>query len=192
MQGLITSSPKEVLAADGVILPGVGAFGDAMETLRSQGLVPVLRECISAGKPFMGICLGMQLLMTESEEFGSHEGIGVFAGRVRRFPPRERAVKVPQVGWNQVWATRNSWDETLMAGMGDGDYMYFVHSYYVEPSDGSLSLAETEYEGHRYCSALRRGECFACQFHPERSGEKGLSVYRRFSDRIRGCGKGQE
>lgn len=163
LEAAITSDPADIRKSDGVILPGVGAFGDAMAALRERGLVEVLRESAKI-KPFLGICLGMQLLMTKSYEFGEHEGLNVIEGEVFRLKGR----KVPQVGWNLA---------------GD-DYFYFVHSFYVKPSDPKVILTTTRYEDIEFCSILKKGFVFACQFHPERSGEKGLSIYRNFARRV--------
>lgn len=190
LRATITNDPDAVRRADGIILPGVGAFGDAMSTLRANGMVEVLREAIAADRPFMGICLGVQLLMSESHEFGQHEGLGIIAGDVVRFDAprdlvdgRERVLKVPEVCWNRVAATR-SWAGTPLSVMRDGQHMYFVHSYYVRPADPSVVLSTTRYGDVEYCSSIARGNLFACQFHPERSGAEGLAIYRAWADQL--------
>lgn len=191
LRAIITPDKREVLAADAVILPGVGAFGDAMATLHRLDLVTVLQDITASPKPLMGVCLGVQLLMTESREFGRHKGLGVFEGEVVRFnhpKESERELKVPQIGWNHVCRTGDdAWRGTLLDGVRDREYMYFVHSYVVRPQDSSLILATTCYGQMEFCSSLGRGNVFACQFHPERSGAPGLSVYRNLAAMIRGA-----
>jgi len=181
----ITPDPERVRRADGVVLPGVGAFGDAMDTLRRRGLVQALREASASQKPLMGVCLGIQLLMSESSEFGRHEGLGILKGRVVRFEgPREgeRILKVPQVCWNEVRARPGvSWAGTPLEGLNDGEHLYFVHSFFVQPEDASVILTTTRYGHVEFCSSVLRGNLFACQFHPERSGPTGLAVYRNWA-----------
>ena len=183
----ITSDKKKILNANGVILPGVGAFGDAMQSLRKLDLVSVLKELASADKPFMGICLGLQLLMEESHEFGLHRGLGILKGNVIRFDsPREgrRALKVPQIGWNQIHSS-HPWTETPLSGLKEGEFMYFVHSYVVQPDDRGVILSQSNYGSVEFCSSIHRGRLFACQFHPEKSGPAGLKIYENFFKRDR-------
>jgi glutamine amidotransferase len=181
IDAVVTSAATEILAAPAVIMPGVGAFGDAMVTLRRLDLVAVLRDVVAAGTPLLGICLGMQLLMTESQEFGRHRGLGLVEGEVRRLATgTATAVKVPHVGWSAVDAVAD-WRPTPLAGIADGAFMYFVHSYAVVPAAEDVVVATTEYGPNRFCSALRRANVFACQFHPERSGREGLTVYRNLA-----------
>jgi imidazole glycerol-phosphate synthase subunit HisH len=186
MEACITSSKQSVLNADAVILPGVGAFGDAMATLRQLDLVSVLKDCAAAGKPFMGICLGVQLLMTESYEFGRHKGLDLVEGDVVRFQdPREggRILKVPHTGWNTLEAPATTdWRGTLLDGINHGSYMYFVHSYLVRPADEAVVLSQTTHGDVTFCSTLRKGSIFACQYHPERSGPSGLRIYQNLKD----------
>jgi len=190
LKARITSSYREVLAADAVILPGVGAFGDAMAALGQLRLVDVLGEVAVSGKTLVGICLGMQLLMSGSYEFGYHHGLGIIEGEVVRFDESTRGaikLKVPQVGWNQIYRTSyGSWDDSLLEGLKDGEFMYFVHSFHVKPTDSSLVLSMTSYGHIEFCSSFRRGNVFACQFHPERSGRHGLRVYRNLARHIKG------
>jgi glutamine amidotransferase len=183
----ITSSPEEIRRSDVVILPGVGAFGDAMAALEQRNLIDQIREVAdSEGRLLVGICLGMQLLLSDSSEFGRHEGLNIVRGSVRRLRvSREsnRLVKVPQVGWNRIYKKdqeENSipWSDTLLRGMADGEYMYFVHSYYADPEDPNIIISWTKYGDLEFCSSLMQGNVFATQFHPERSGIKGLAVYR--------------
>lgn len=190
MQAIITASARDLLAADAVILPGVGAFGDAMAMLTRRGLVDVLRDVAMSGTPLVGICLGLQLLMSESREFGRHKGLGLIEGEVVRFEgPRagSDSLKVPQVGWNRIVKTgHGSWDASPLEGLRDGEFMYFVHSYYAKPADERVVLAATRYGQIEFCSSLRFGNVFACQFHPERSGPQGLQIYRNLARQIQG------
>ncbi|MHB1006202.1 MAG: imidazole glycerol phosphate synthase subunit HisH [Chloroflexota bacterium] len=169
----VTSVPAEVLAADAVVLPGVGAAGDAMRSLRRLGLVEVLRAFVASGRPFLGVCLGMQVLLTVSDEGGEQPCLNLVPGRVRLLPP---GLKVPHMGWNQV---RLRHEHPLFAGIPDDANFYFVHSYYCDPSDADSVLGETEY-GLNFCSALTRANVVGTQFHPEKSGDPGLQVYRNF------------
>jgi glutamine amidotransferase len=182
----ITGSPEEVLAASGVILPGVGAMPHAMRALDASGLSAALRETVARGTPLFGVCLGMQLLMTEGSEFGSHAGLGLVPGVVRKFEGLQRdgtSLKVPHIGWNQVKrrdsAEGDSWAGTPLEMTADGEYMYFVHSYYVVPEDPAVQIARTRYGDVEFCSALAAGSVYGCQFHPERSGPQGLRLYQR-------------
>ena len=187
MKANITSIPKEIMDADIVILPGVGAYGDAMRALKKLDLISPLREVVSAGIFLFGICLGMQLLMTESHEFGRHSGLGIIAGPVVRFEnPAEslKTLKVPQVGWNRI-SNKNglheynsSWANSPLEGLSNGEYMYFVHSYYPRPEDPAVILSVTSYGQVEFCSSLWYKNIFASQFHPERSGPKGLQIYK--------------
>ncbi|MCD6361726.1 MAG: imidazole glycerol phosphate synthase subunit HisH [Armatimonadetes bacterium] len=175
----ITSDPRVIADADGVILPGVGAFRDCMINLRERGLVDVIRQVIEEDRPFLGICLGLQLLFTESEEMGVWEGLGVIPGRVVRF---DHDLKIPQIGWNQIHIRQQC---PQLAGVDDGSYVYFVHSYHVVPEDESVIATTTEY-GYEFCSAIRRGNLFACQFHPEKSHRVGLGILRNFCGMVEG------
>lgn len=186
----VTSSPEEIRLADGIILPGVGAFGGAMKILAELGLVDVLRGEIHGGKPFLGICLGLQLLMSESEEFGRHEGLGIFPGRVVRFPGQTRdarKLKVPHIGWNHTASLSEAerWEYSYLKGLGQGTYFYFVHSYYVIPEDPGIILSMTTYEDVTFCSSIQKDNVFACQFHPERSGREGFQVFKNFANAMK-------
>lgn len=176
----VTADPDRIRRAERVVLPGVGAFRAGMEHLNRLGLVPAIRETIEAGTPFLGICLGMQLLMSESEEFGRHPGLGVIPGRVVRFPsgdPAMAGLKIPHMGWNTVTMTRRP---AALAEVPDGAYFYFVHSYYVVPDDPAAVAAETAY-GVRFASVLARRNVLACQFHPEKSQAPGAALLARFA-----------
>lgn len=193
LTGILTSSREEINSADAVILPGVGAFGDAMNTLKELGLADVLCGIAGSGKPFLAICLGMQLLMSKSTEFGSNEGLNIIRGDVKRFKnpidTRGRRLKVPQVGWNRICKPthrrgNDAWSATLLNGLDEGEYMYFVHSFYTEPEDKDVVLSESLYGDIKFCSSLSYKNIFACQFHPERSALDGLKIYKNFSLKI--------
>lgn len=179
----VTGNPAEVRNADLTILPGVGAMPDAIAELDRSGLSDALRGRVAAGRPLIGICLGMQLLMTEGTEFGDHSGLGIIPGKVVRFPNSAldgANLRVPHIGWSPVYrptVRAEAWDESPLTLLRDGVLQYFVHSYYVVPDDPSVVAAVSEYGGIKFCSALSAGSVFACQFHPERSGVDGLAVY---------------
>ena len=188
IEPLIVADAHEFPNVDAIILPGVGAFGEAMATLRRLDLVSPLRDYALAGRPLFGVCLGMQLLMTLSTEFGEHEGLDLVPGIVRRLDSGingSERMKVPQVGWNTIRppaiAGDSGWSETPLDGLPPEEYVYFVHSYCAEPADPRVVVSMTSYEGVAFCSSLQSGSIFACQFHPERSGQAGLRVYRNFA-----------
>ena len=191
MKALVTNVRQNIRDASAIILPGVGAFGQALEDLKALDLEEVLIGEINKGKPFIGICLGMQLLLTTSHEFGEHKGLGVIEGNV--LPLRERMdgaqnFKVPHIGWNTISAGEKHalWNGTLLSGIPEGSSMYFVHSFYCAPSNNALVLSTTEYEGFRFATAFRKDNVYGFQFHPERSGANGISVYRNLSKMISG------
>ncbi|MBI2349006.1 MAG: imidazole glycerol phosphate synthase subunit HisH, partial [Deltaproteobacteria bacterium] len=165
----VTRDVARILCADGVVLPGVGAFSACMENLRRFGLVEPMRRVVLDKKPFLGICLGFQLLFSESEEFGPQQGLDLFPGRVVGFP-QENGLKVPHMGWNRIGKRKES---PFLEGIADGAFVYFVHSYYVAPEDESVIATTTEY-GTRFVSSIATDNLFACQFHPEKSQEIGL------------------
>jgi glutamine amidotransferase len=162
------------LAADKIVLPGVGAFGKGMERLRATGFEEPVKEAVAAGTPLLGICLGMQFLFEHSDEMGHHEGLGLLPGYVTRFP--EDGPKVPHIGWNQI---EKSGAQPLLDGVPDGAYTYFVHSYYAVAEDSDDVLATTQY-GLRYTSMVGRDNVFGIQFHPEKSQSIGLRILRNF------------
>lgn len=189
LEARITGDAEAMRAADAILLPGVGAFGDAMAALGERGLDRTLVDLARAGKPLIGICLGLQLLMSESREFGDHPGLGLIEGTVERLPDATdaagRRIKVPQVGWAPVRpAPGAEWAGTPLAGVPQAAYMYFVHSYRVVPRDPAVVLAETPFGGDAFCSAVAAGAVFGCQFHPERSASLGLGIYRNIARRI--------
>lgn len=179
----ITSSPLDIKSADAAILPGVGAFGDAMKNLENLGLIKTIQDFIKSGKPFLGICLGLQLLFSSSEEFGNYQGLGVIPGKVVKFPTTDsegNSVKVPQIGWNSINLPRhnpNKWKNTPLSSIADGEFMYFVHSYYIVPQNENDILTETKYGGIAYASSIIHENVIAFQFHPEKSGPEGIKIY---------------
>jgi imidazole glycerol-phosphate synthase subunit HisH len=179
----VTREPERIAAAAGVVLPGVGAFGACMANLTALGLVEPVRQTITAGKPFLGICLGMQLLFEESEEFGPVAGLGVLRGRVVRFPA-DAERKVPHMGWNRLRIVRRT---PALADVDDGAFVYFVHSYYPVPADPAVIATTTEY-GAEFASSVARDNVFACQFHPEKSQQVGLRLLDAFVRVVRGGG----
>jgi len=170
----ISGDPDVIRRAGRLILPGVGAFGDAMENLRRDGVDQAIIKAVGGGTPLLGLCLGLQLLFTESDEFGSHTGLNLIPGKVRRF--REPGLRVPHVGWNQIEGVRS---DPLLEGIAEGSYFYFVHSYYVEPENAEDVLCWTEY-GRRFCSIAHSGNVWGAQFHPEKSQHSGLHLLRNF------------
>jgi glutamine amidotransferase len=181
----ITNKPDDITNADALILPGVGAFGDAMNNLRMLDLIQPLKDFASSGKPFLGICLGMQLLFSESEEFENVEGLNIIEGRVTRFPEineNGERLKIPHIGWNRIYcpSDRKGWDGTALEHIMDGEFMYFIHSFYVSPYDRDQILSLTNYEEIEYCSAIKKDNIFATQFHPEKSAGEGIKIYRNW------------
>lgn len=180
---VVTSDASAISAASHVVLPGVGAFGAAVNHLREAGLENVALEAAHSGKPFLGICVGMQLLFTESEEMGCHRGLNLIPGQVLRFDEKNlgeaaRGVKVPQIGWNALHFTSDTCP--VLAGMEDGAMAYFLHSFYCTPEDKSMVAATTEYIAP-YCSVVHRGNIFGAQFHPEKSSTVGLTLLDNFA-----------
>ncbi len=175
----VSSDPEEVKKAEVLVLPGVGAFRDAMENLKKLGLLKEIIRHIEKGKPYMGICLGLQLLFERSYEFGETEGFGVLEGEVVLLPPK---VKVPHIGWNQLWKQKPS---DLLNGIKEGEYFYFVHSYHVVPKRQDIVLTTTDY-GIDFVSSIEYENIFAVQFHPEKSQKAGLRLLENFRRRLYG------
>ena len=172
---VITRDREELLAADKVILPGVGAFGDAMDRLHQYGLVDVIRSAVKKGTPLLGICLGLQLLFERSDENDGVEGLGILKGEILKIPDCP-GLKIPHMGWNSLEIKPGT---RLFAGVPDGSYVYFVHSYYLKAADPEIVAATTEYSTHIH-AAVEQGNVFACQFHPEKSSEVGLQILKNF------------
>lgn len=173
----VTNKEEFILESNAIVLPGVGAFGKGICNLEKLGLIEPLKRKISQGIPFLGICLGMQLLFSESEEHGRHQGLDVVKGKVLRFPP---GVKIPHMGWNQVEVKKG---DELFENIPDCSYFYFVHSYYVEPEEESLSIGFTEY-GIKFTSAIRKSNLIGVQFHPEKSQRLGLELLSNFFKKL--------
>ena len=172
---VITGEPEKILKADKVILPGVGAFGDAMANLRRTGLDEVIRQAAGRGTPFLGICLGLQLLFERSDEAPGVEGLGILRGEILRIPEKE-GLKIPHMGWNSLHLENNG---RLFRGIEEGAYVYFVHSYYLKAAEESIVKASTEYSVHIHAS-VEKDNVFACQFHPEKSSDVGISILKNF------------
>lgn len=174
---VISRDPKEIEKADRLVLPGVGAFPKCMENLTQFNLVDPVKEFVQSGRPFLGICLGLQLLFDESEEFGTHEGLKIIRGGVKEFD-RNMGLKIPHMGWNQVLFRK---EVPIFNGIENGSYFYFVHSFYVDPHNSEDVVGETEY-GITFTCAVARDNIFAVQFHPEKSQEIGLKILRNFAN----------
>jgi glutamine amidotransferase len=186
-QAEVINSPIGLVGAAGIVLPGVGAFGDAAANLRAAGFEGPLVNAVSSGVPLLGICVGMQLLFDESEEMGPHRGLGIVPGRVVRFPdgaigPDGRTMKVPQIGWNQL---EHSGEDLLLTGVPDGAYAYFVHSYYCAPDEPACAVARTDYV-LSYASVIRQRNVWGIQCHPEKSQAVGLQILHNFVAMVRG------
>ena len=179
----ISSNREDILNADALILPGVGAFIEAMNNLKKIGLDTAIQNKVNGGTPIFGICLGQQLLFTESEEFGAGKGLDLISGVIKRFPEtiEERKVKVPHIAWNTIFKLNQEWDNTALKDLNNNDFMYFIHSYYVKPKDDACILTLTNYDGIQFCSAILRNNIFATQFHPEKSADKGISIYKNWA-----------
>lgn len=181
MKVTVSSDPVKLLKADAAILPGVGAFGHAMEELEKRNLKVPLLEFTKLEKPLLGICLGMQLLLDESEEFGKHTGLGLIPGKVKKFPSEinNHPVRIPHMGWNDI---KNSYkNHPALQNIPDGSNFYFVHSYFVSLDDQKYELTSTEYEGMKFTSSIVHGNIWAFQFHPEKSGTIGLQLYKNWA-----------
>ena len=174
-QVCVTREREKILSADRVILPGVGSFGKAMERIRSYGLEDVIKEIVSRGTPFLGICLGLQLLFERSEECEGVAGLGILRGEIIRIPEKEGG-KVPQIGWNSLRYPRKG---RLFEGVAEESYVYFVHSYYLKAGEENIVTATAEYNTFIHAS-VEKGNVFACQLHPEKSSETGLKILRNF------------
>ncbi len=175
----VTSDWKDVEGSDGVVLPGVGAFKDSMDAMHRSDLAKAIQAFIASGKPFLGVCVGLQMLFAESEEFGLSKGLGIFPGRVVKFAEGQ---KVPHMGWNQVSIKKD--ENPLLKGVKDGEYLYFLHSYYVVPEKDSIVAAKTQY-GLDFTCMVWEKNVFGTQFHPEKSQTAGLRIYENFKDLVK-------
>lgn len=184
----LTKERGEVLSSDGVVLPGVGAFAHGMEKLIDQGLDEVLREFAASGKPILGICLGMQMLFDQSTEFGETKGLGLIPGIVQKLETLDEShEKLPHVSWNEIkLGNCTDWEETILNNIKDGEDMYFVHSYYVQPANDEDVLSKTVYSQFEYCSTVKHQSIYGCQYHPEKSANAGLKIIKNFVGICRG------
>ena len=178
----ISNIKEEIKNADAIILPGVGAFIEAMNNLEKMDLVNTIKVSVENGKPFFGICLGMQLIFSKSEEFGSGNGLDLIPGFIKKFPTtlNEQIIKVPQIAWNKIYSFKKKWLDTPLFDIKENEFMYFVHSYYAEPLFEESILTRTNYSDIEYCSAVMKDNIFATQFHPEKSAEKGIKIYKNW------------
>lgn len=181
---IISSDQRVISDADSLILPGVGAFKVAMNELTKKGLIEPINDFVKKGNNLMGVCLGMQLLFETSEEFGINVGLGLINGNVLKFPYtfNEKKIRIPQIGWNKLFEDKstNKWINTPLEEVSEEDYMYFIHSYYANPSDTKDVLSFSYYQDIKYCTSVQKGNIFGFQFHPEKSAEKGLTIYKNF------------
>jgi glutamine amidotransferase len=175
---IVSSSAKDIMDADKIILPGVGAFKVAMDELKKRCLISPIKASIEKGKPFLGICLGLQLLFSESEEGGRIKGLDIIKGKVKRLKEKD-GLKIPHMGWNRISAKRKAQSAKILNGVTDNSYMYFVHSYYVAPEDKGIILCETDY-GINFASGVRKDNIYGFQFHPEKSQTVGLKIVENF------------
>lgn len=182
----VSEEAETIRSADGLVLPGVGAFGAGMAGLARRGLVEPIREFANSGKPLLGICLGAQLLMERSYELGAFGGLGIISGEVVPFPPLEPGAKVPHIGWNALLRPLGvEWEASSLAPVREGDAVYFVHSFLLKPRDLQDILATARYGGHEFCAAIRHGNVTGMQFHPEKSGSAGLAIIEQFTRLMR-------
>jgi len=182
----VTSDYETIVSCDGAILPGVGSFPEAMKNIKELNLDYAIKDIISSGKPFAGICLGFQLLFDKSDEIEDTFGLGILPGVVKSFSELNDKIRVPHVGWNnikkkQMTNIKNNFDPLMK--LKDQEYFYFVHSFYVKPQDNEDIYTTTEYGGHNFCSSILKENIFACQFHPEKSGEKGIRILSEIFNR---------
>jgi len=185
IETILTKEKKVILEANGIVLPGVGAFAHGMENLKKYGLIDILNEYVKTNKPFLGICLGMQMLLEESEEFSITKGLGYIKGKVIKLPIKNDE-KLPHVSWNEIKQKNIDWKRTVLDGIKPNSDMYFVHSFIAVPNDENNILATTKYGGYEFCSAVKKDNIYGTQFHPEKSGEIGLKVIENFIKIVKG------
>jgi imidazole glycerol-phosphate synthase subunit HisH len=179
----ISSNREDIINADALILPGVGAFIEAMKNLHKLNLVSAIKEKVKNGTPFFGICLGQQLIFTSSEEFGDERGLNLIPGEIKRFPNfiDNRKILVPHISWNKIYKSENQLNDTPLFDLSENDYMYFIHSYYVIPANNECVLTKTNYDDIEFCSSVIKDNIFSTQFHPEKSGDKGVLIYKKWA-----------
>lgn len=177
----LSNNPEIIENADAVVLPGVGAFAAAMNGLKKFGLVKTIKKLARENKPLLGICAGAQMFFSEGHEFGVHPGLDIIAGKVVKFDAAECDEKIPHIGWNSIFPLEGkSWENTILQNVEPDNQLYFVHSYFFKPDNNDSVLSETVYGGYKFCSAVRKGNVYGCQFHPEKSGKVGLSIIENF------------
>jgi glutamine amidotransferase len=183
IHAFVSSEIEDIKNAEGIILPGVGAFSEAMKNLRNLNIINVLKDQVKKEIPIFGICLGQQLLFTESEEFNAGSGLDLVPGIIKKFPDvyDGKLLKVPHISWNTISSNLNSFKDTPLRDLKDGDFMYFVHSFFAVPDNDEFVLSVTNYSGIEFCSSILMNNIFATQFHPEKSAEKGLSIYKNWA-----------
>jgi glutamine amidotransferase len=181
---IISARLEDIISADSLILPGVGAFKVAMQELEGQKFIDPIKEFVKKGNYLMGVCLGMQLLFEQSEEFGIHSGLGLIEGKVAKFPNMNENLKirVPHIGWNKLFLKDSAeiWKNSPLMEISENDFMYFIHSYYVSQIDNKYVLSNSNYQNIKFCSSVIKDNIFGFQFHPEKSSNKGLTIYKNF------------
>ncbi len=176
----VSEEAEVIKSANAIVFPGVGAFEAGMRGLKIRGLVDAVKEAAALNKPMLGICLGAQLMLAKGYEFGEFDGLDIISGKVVRFPDLVGKEKIPQVGWNKVRLDQLSWQNTILQSLNENFNAYFVHSYILVPDDRKYVLGLTDYGGHEFCSIMKKGNIYACQFHPEKSGRVGLEIIKNF------------
>lgn len=181
-EAVYSSKPEDLLNCDGILLPGVGAFADAMSRLKELKLVDVIQKSAHEGKPILGVCLGLQLLFDKSYEFGEHQGLGLIPGEVKKFPAsfEGKELKVPFIGWNRIQLTQNAKQNSILSSLSDGTKIYFVHSYYASPKSEAEVLAYCHYQGFAFPAVVRYKNTIGIQGHPEKSSNEGLEIYKNW------------
>lgn len=178
---ILSNDKDEIMSSDGVILPGVGAFAHGMENLNKYNLVKTIIEYTNTNKPLLGICLGMQMLLDESEEFKNTKGLGLISGKVVKLPVKNSSYeKLPHVSWNEIKEQNINWNDTILDKVEQQSDMYFVHSFIASPTNQNEILSTTKYSDYKFCSSVKKGNIYGCQFHPEKSGEIGLKIIENF------------
>jgi glutamine amidotransferase len=178
---ILSNNGEEILSADGVILPGVGAFAHGMENLNKYDLVNIIKKYTDTNKPFMGVCLGMQMLLDESEEFKKTKGLGLISGKVIKLPTQNKSYeKLPHVSWNEVKEKKTKWNNTILNNIKQQSDVYFVHSFITDLDNEDEVLSTTQYSDYEFCSSIKKDNIYGCQFHPEKSGEIGLKIIENF------------
>ncbi|MBI2062842.1 MAG: imidazole glycerol phosphate synthase subunit HisH [Candidatus Yanofskybacteria bacterium] len=176
---VVTEDPEVIRSSSALILPGVGSFGAGIDGLKRRGLVKIIKEFADSGRPILGICLGAQLMMSWGYEFGEFAGLSIVSGKVIKFGKLLPGTKVPHIGWNKI-TVKSKKKEPIFSSLGEKSYFYFVHSYVMQPEDSKNIFATTNYGGNSFCSIIKQGNIYGCQFHPEKSGEVGLKVIKNF------------